>query len=314
MASILQSVHSAEFPEERYAPPRDLATSYRSTVQRGREAMAGSRAVICGLARNIGGLLPLTIARIERLGRMFADYRVFLYENDSTDDTPRQLAQWAALNPRVAVVSETCHKPRHASVRSLGRAADMAAYRHRCQEEVAARWPDFDIACVVDTDLPDGWSYDGVAHSFGSGEWDFVGSYGIIYQRQKLIPSKALHYDVWAFRSLGDFEPIETLAGNQLAWRRGEELVPVNSCFGGLGLYRMPAWLSARYRGGDCEHVPLHREMRERGYGRIYLNPSQIALYGRKQKRFDGLVLSVDRLVRRWLGASRKGALVHAAG
>src|SRR5262245_2857704 len=314
MASILQSVLTADFPEEHFPPRRDRAAAYRSAVLRGRARMAGSRVVICGLARNVERFLPLTIVRIERLGRMFSDYRVFIYENDSTDATPRQLVQWAAANPRVVAVSETCHRPRHPAVRSLTRAADMAAYRDRCQSEVARRWPDFDYACVVDTDLPDGWSYDGVAHSCGSGEWDFVGSYGIIYQRQRLIPSKALHYDVWAFRSLGDFEPIETLAGNQLAWRRGEELVPVNSCFGGLGLYRMPAWLSARYRGGDCEHVPLHREMRERGYGRIYLNPSQIALYGRKQKRFDGLVLSVDRLVRRWLGASRKGALVHAAG
>jgi len=298
MASILQSVHTAEFPEGRFAPRCELATAYQTAVERGLRAMAGSRGVICGLARNISGLLPLTLARIERLGRMFADYRVFLYENDSTDDTPRQLAQWAALNRRVVAVSETRHKPRHPSVRSLDRAADMAAYRRRCQQEVAARWPDFDYACVVDTDLPDGWSYDGVAHSFGSREWDFVGSYGIIYQRQRLIPSKALHYDVWAFRPLGSFEPLDGLAGNSLAWQRGEQFVPVNSCFGGLGLYRMPAWLAASYGGGDCEHVPLHREMRRLGFDRLFLNPSQIALYGRKRKRFDGLVLSVDRLLR----------------
>jgi hypothetical protein len=198
----------------------------------------------------------------------------------------------------VVVLSETRHKRRHPAVRSLERAADMAAYRDRVQAEVAARWPDFDVACVVDTDLPDGWSYDGVAHSFGSGEWDFVGSYGIIYQRQRLTLSRALHYDVWAFRPLESFQPLDSRAGNALAWRRGESLVPVNSCFGGLGLYRMPAWLAARYRGGDCEHVPLHREMRERGFGRLYLNPSQITLYGRKRKRFDGLVLGLDRFAR----------------
>jgi hypothetical protein len=74
-------------------------------------------------------------------------------------------------------------------------------------------------------------------------------------------------------------------------------LLPVYSCFGGLGLYRMPAWLSARYGGGDCEHVELHRSMRAASYGRQYLNPSQIALYGRKRKRFDGLALSVERMV-----------------
>jgi len=313
MSCILQLVPTADFPEERFAPRRERSAAYRAAVERGRAAMGRSRVAICGLARNVEAYLPLTIARIERLGRMFADYRVFIYENDSTDATPRQLAQWAASNRRVEVVSETRHLPRHPAVRSLERAADMAAYRDRCQCEVGRRWADFDYACVVDTDLPDGWSYDGIAHSFGCGEWDFVGSYGIIYQRQRLIPSRALHYDVWAYRPLGSFEPLETREGNLLAWRRGEALVPVNSCFGGLGLYRMPAWLSAQYRGSDCEHVPLHREMRERGYGRLFLNPSQIALYGRKRKRFDSLVLSVDRFVRRWFGASRYEVAAHVA-
>jgi hypothetical protein len=298
MACILQSVQTPDFPEQRFLPRRERAVAYREAVERGRGVMAGSRVVICGLARNIGRYLPLTIARIERLGRMFADYRVFLYENDSIDDTPAQLAQWTGRNRHVAVVSEVCHKRQHPSVRSLERAADMAAYRDRCQHEVANRWPDFDHVCVVDTDLPDGWSYDGVAHSFGSGEWDFVGSYGIIYQRQRLIPNKALHYDVWAFRPLGSFEPLDSRAGNDMSWRRGDALLPVNSCFGGLGLYRMPAWLAARYQGGDCEHVPLHREMRERGFSRLYLNPSQIALYGRKHKRFDGMMLGLDRVRR----------------
>jgi hypothetical protein len=58
----------------------------------------------------------------------------------------------------------------------------------------------------------------------------------------------------------------------------------------------MPAWLSAQYCGGDCEHVGLHREMRARGFDRQYLNPSQIVLYGRKQKRFDRALLAVERM------------------
>ena len=73
--------------------------------------------------------------------------------------------------------------------------------------------------------------------------------------------------------------------------------MPVHSCFGGIGLYRMEAWLAARYSGDDCEHVTLHRRMREAGYGRQFLNPSQIALYGRKERQFDGLMLGLGRMV-----------------
>lgn len=295
LATVRRSTRS-DFSEQRFPPAAARAEHYRRTVHRGRLEMARSRVVLCGLARNVADVLPLTIARIERLGEMFADYRVFLFENDSEDDTPGQIADWAAANDRVQYLSEACGRPRHESIRSLTRAADMAYYRNRCQEEVATRWSDFDFVCTLDTDVAEGFSYEGVAHSFGSQPWDFVGSNGIIDQRHRLT-LRTLHYDVWAFREQGEYEPIDGRAGNAMTFVRGEPLVPVYSCFGGLGLYRMAAWLSARYRGDDCEHVTLHRAMREAGYGRQYLNPSQIVHYGRKERQFDDLMLGLGNVM-----------------
>jgi hypothetical protein len=296
MPAAIPAPLCADFPEEQFPPAAWLADSYDEAVERGRRAMAGSRAVLCGLARNVGQILPLTMARLERLGAMFGDYRIFLYENDSEDDTPRQLAAWAAADRRVVIRSETRGLPRHPSIRSLSRAADMADYRNRCQEEIARRWSDFDYAIVIDTDLAEGFSYEGIAHSFGSQPWDFVGANGIVHARHRLA-LRALHYDVWAYRAEGDWEPLGGRTGNALLWTRGEPLVPVYSCFGGVGLYRMEAWLSARYGGEDCEHVTLHRAMRRAGFGRQFLNPSQIALYGRKEKQLDALLLGLGRMV-----------------
>lgn len=34
-----------------------------------------------------------------------------------------------------------------------------------------------------------------------------------------------------------------------------------------------------RYGGGDCKHVVLHGEMRQRGFDRLLMNPSQIVVY-----------------------------------
>lgn len=270
--------------------------SYHETVRQGRQLMADARIVLCGLARNVAHVLPLTRKRLEQTGRMFGDYRIFLYENDSDDNTPQQLADWAAANERMTFVSEYRGRRQHASVRCRNRAADMAEYRNRCQQEVAHRWSDFDYVCVVDTDLPGGWSYDGLAHSFGSQPWDFVGAYGII-QRRRHLTLRALHYDVWAFREHGDYAPLDGRAGNALSWSRGEPLVPVYSCFGGIGVYRMSAWLSASYTGDDCEHVTLHRAMREAGYGRQFMNPSQLAWYGRRARRFDNVFLGLGNFV-----------------
>lgn len=297
MAILLPSLsNAAEFPEHRFLPHAEAAESYEAAVEAGRMAMRESRAVICGLARNVATHLPRTIARIQRLGRMFAEYCVLVYENDSTDVTPALLNRWASRNHRVTVISERRGKKLHGSVRCPRRGDDMADYRNRLQREVQRRWADFDYACLLDMDLTGGFSYDGIAHSFGRQPWDAVGSYGILYQRQKRR-DLALHYDVWAFRRFGSYEEVDGCEGNLLAWRRGDDLLPVYSCFGGLGLYRMPAWLSSRYCGGDIEHVGLHREMRERGYGRQFLNPSQIVLYGRKTKGFDRALVAIDRVV-----------------
>ncbi len=258
--------------------------------------MADARIVFCGLARNVADILPLTRTRLERTGALFRDYRIFLYENDSHDCTSRLLADWHSANSRMSFRSDGLGRPQHPSIRCLNRAADMAEYRNRCQQEVAERWSDFDFVCVVDTDLLGGWSDEGLAHSFGSQPWDFVGAYGTINRRRHLT-LKALHYDVWAYREFGDYTPVDGRVGNALSWNCGEPLVPVYSCFGGLGVYLMPAWLSARYSGEDCEHVTLHRSMRAAGYGRQFLNPSQRTCYGRKPRRFDSLLLPLGRAI-----------------
>jgi hypothetical protein len=296
MTIVFPPLQKAAFPEHRFLPRENTAESYQATVESGRLAMSQSRAVLCGLARNVAAHLPRTIARIERLGSLLGDYRVLIYENDSTDGTPAILKRWAHRNDRVTVVSQRRGKQQYGSVRCPRRGDDMADYRNRCQSIVADRWSDFDYACLLDMDLAGGFSYDGIAHSFGSQNWDAVGSYGIIYHRHRRNLHRGLHYDVWAFRRYGSYEEVDGTEGNLMSWRRGDPLLPVYSCFGGLALYRMPAWLSAQYAGGDCEHVALHRQMRENGYGRQYLNPSQIVLYGRRMKRFDRALLALDHV------------------
>jgi hypothetical protein len=71
------------FDESSFAPAESLRDSYRRCVARGYQRMHSLRAVIAGLARNIEPILPATISRIARLGSLFADFRVVIYENDT---------------------------------------------------------------------------------------------------------------------------------------------------------------------------------------------------------------------------------------
>jgi hypothetical protein len=151
----------------------------------------------------------------------------------------------------------------------------LAEYRNYCLDEIRLRFPDFDAVMVMDTDLVGGISLNGVANTFGSPNWDFMGAKGIYSE-----PGKRgwVHYDSWAFRKRGEWKAPG-------AWFDywvppvGDEPVPVNSCFGGCGIYRMDAILSSYYDSFDCEHVCLHHSMIEKGFDRLFLNPGLVAIH-----------------------------------
>lgn len=268
--------------------------------------MSSKRVVLGGLARDLGGVIETTIARMERLGRLFADYRVVIYENDSRDNTRQRLSDWMRVNSRVLVVTEDLNSPVNQSDRSLARAERMAYYRRQCHREICQRYSDFDNVILIDMDLEGGWSYDGVANTFGKNDWDFVGSNGVIYRRRGLELNRLVHFDAWAFRQDEDFTPMTTAEVNAITYSRGESLVPLTSCFGGLGVYRMPAYAAGEYDNGtDIEHVPFHRSMRESGFGRIFLNPSQMVLYGRRYRTYDAIATRICR----WRDRDRKSVV-----
>ncbi len=281
---------SSEFPEYAFPVSQEHAALYAERVECGRQRMRSSRVVIAGIVRNAIDVLPLTIDRIERLAKLFADYRVVVYENDSVDGTQELLTAWAAGVPQVTVRSEVLGSPVSPSIRCELRGDRMAAYRNCYHRLIASRFADFDHVIVLDLDLPGGWSNDGISNTFGCDNWDFVGSNGRILQWARWRLNAWLHFDAWAFRRFGSFDPMGTREVNDYIWRRGEPLVPVYSCFGGLGIYRMPAFLAGRYDGGDCEHVTMHRSMREAGFDRIFLNPSQLVFYGRKARSLEQFV------------------------
>jgi hypothetical protein len=286
-----------EFNESQFSPRPELRDQYDASVAEGYEQMRRSRVVIAGLARDIEYILPQTIERIERLGSLFSDYRIVMYENDSSDQTLPLLTRWRDRNARVAIVSEQRDDPINLPSRCLTRAARMAYYRGECHRVIMESYSRFDHVVLVDTDLMGGWSYEGVAHTFGQRGWDFVGAYGIIYRRRWLNPNAVSHYDAWAFRTDRHFTPLTTKHVNRMVFHRGEPMQRVYSCFGGLGIYRMPAYLAGRYDGSDVEHVAFHRVLHARGFDKTFLNPSLITVYGRKHRSLDVWAGRIIRLL-----------------
>lgn len=254
----------ADFPESAFACEPALRDAYGLRVGRGRDRMAGLSAVFCGVCHDVRHFLPRLAARVEKLGGLFRDYRVVLVAGESTDATAEYLADWRAADPRVEVLAAPPGPSREG-----GR---MARWRNLYRDRVAAAYPDFDHALVVDADAAGGWSYDGVAHTFGAGGWDFVGSSGLA--RAPAVAGEGPRYR--------RHDPRSTVAGAGAPEgpARGGPLVPVESCFGGLGIYRMACLRAASYGGDDGrEHDEFHARLRRAGLGRLFLNPSQIVLH-----------------------------------
>ncbi len=290
------------FNEAQFPPDEAARVQYLQDVAKGYSVAKQRRVVIAGLARDLAHILPATIARIERLGSLFQDYRVVVYENDSVDATRTILQDWAQRNCRVQPVCEDRTDPVNQPTRCLDRAARMAYYRSQCQSTIREHYADFDHVILVDMDLDGGWSYDGMAHTLAQTDWDFVGAYGIILRRERLTPNVILHYDAWAFRNDAQFTPLTTRQVNVMRYQRGQALQPVHSCFGGLGIYQMPVYLAGQYDGTDVEHVAFHKDLYQKGFRKIFLNPNLIVVYGRKHRTWDQRLKPVIRVWERIQG------------
>lgn len=244
-------------------------------------AAARSKVAIVGLARDIVGILPKSIDRINTLAGHFAGWKAFVVENDSTDGTKNVLRQWAMDDPEHVVVEMVDNGRQHLHGFERERVVALAEYRNRCRDLVQEHYPEAEYVMVVDLDAWGGWSIHGVLNGIGwlsrNDKAACMASVSLFKHAGTLIDGKApwAHYDNWAYRWLG-WSP--RIGPWFTFWvpPAGAPPIEVNSAFGGLGIYKTQPYLEAEYSGsnGDCEHVNFHRMMKDKGW-QVYLNPSQ---------------------------------------
>lgn len=248
----------------------------------GRQRMRSARVVFCALARELGPVLTRTIGRIERTASAFLDYRVIVVENDSRDLTRPRLRQWAYANPRVHLITMNLGSRRFGPTRERERTELLTHCREKYHAYVREHYGYADYVIVLDTDLNAGWCHAGLETSFAHSEWGAIASNGLVFvpvrYEGRVLAHRQVHYDSWAFRLRSHPEAMKNRPINALNMAPGPHLVPVLSAFGGLAVYTMAAFLSSRYYGDDCEHVPFHAGMRMMGHA-VFLNPNQLVFY-----------------------------------
>lgn len=236
-------------------------------LKEGYSLMKNSKVIICGITRDNIKRFPLI--QIERTGRLFNDYRVVVFENDSTDGTKELLAKWKQDNNRVNVISKDFGITKRPSISFLAMA------RNKYLDYIFYHdFSGFDYVLMIDLDM-DSWNLDGLANSFTYlDRYDVIAANGIL--------NDIAMYDAFAFRS-------EQFPHNHRApeyWSKivkdiqkhycqGSNPIPVYSAFGGMAIYKKKILEPVRYLSvdEDCEHVYLHKTIRNNG-GKIVMNPS----------------------------------------
>lgn len=256
--------------------------------------------VVCSIVRNAERGLRRNIPVIRELCTRFRDYRVVVFENDSRDGTVGRLQAWAADDPKVTVFCSTLGIrtiPSQEEVTcnpffSRSRIVKMAGFRNQYLAYIEKQGWNPDLLMVVDLDV-DRLDLSYILTSFGdTPEWDAVTAYGY-----SLSPRLTWRYhDTYALVEEGmedvpqTEESIKSASYRFGKMRPTDSWVPVFSAFGGLAIYRYECIRGLRYQCLDnadprvavrCEHFSLYRQMRERGYTRVYINPAMRLKYQR---------------------------------
>ncbi len=249
-----------------------------------------SKVIIATLLRDVNKNIPAIIKKAEAVGKLFADYRILIVENDSSDGTRRK------NNPKVTLLGCGLNVPKcsvdFAKIKTdghginRGRIDKMTHLRNiiltyiKNENELKT----FDYTIVWDLDVV-GTSYlDGIANSIGHfserKDANVISSYGV-YKWVYLL----LYYDTYAHIDHGDKFELkqkkihDIKKGLGTKGYRGDDLVSVVSSFGGLAIYRTSVLLRpdvyydlSPTENIECEHVRLHRRI---GAG-VFMNPSMI--------------------------------------
>jgi len=253
------------------------------------------RCVIIGCAKSVAAHLQSTLAQIDAIRSLWASAAVVIAENGSTDSTKQLLAAYAA-KPQTHILTLDAEANPISS-----RTERLALVRNKILNFVHETYPTFDYVLSVDLDgILDGFKPSGLVDlfkSFPTDTWDGVfanvgGKYYDIWALRR--PDLGLTYDCWdMIRHLQLEGGVSRADAKQTCVTQFQtvikptpaRLIPVDSAFGGLGLYRLAATRGCTYVGRTqecscqrfaafnqtmcapetCEHVAFHRDMVHKG-------------------------------------------------
>jgi hypothetical protein len=270
-------------PEDFWEIEPKYRESYDERTNAGVQEAAKSKIAIVAIARNAMPYLKNTLALVDEMAARFRQAVMYVYENDSADNTAEALDEFATRQ-WVSVEHATLKRDDYRGFEPE-RTVRLAEYRNRCRDWVEENAQDADYVCVLDVDPHGGFSVDGVFNSIGwlrekragSPHPGGMASYSLLL-REENGEVRLAQYDAWAARLNWWEDRRNPQWFHLLLPPAASPPILFNSAFGGLAVYTREAYLAGRYSGvgaegtPDCEHVAFHYALSKAGYG-LYLNP-----------------------------------------
>lgn len=280
---------------------------YDNKINNGMNRVSNKTIVFVGMCRNVEKVINKNLNMFEELGKYFKDYRIVLFENDSTDTT-RQIINNRKNNK--IILLECCDMGNcgcnlgtinlyEYGATSKKRMEKMALFRNRYLNYIKKNLWHFDYCLMLDMDMEGTFNFDGFFLNFDLDEWDMICINGYMMM-VGTFGNMSLTYDSLAYAKNGkDMEYCKNnslgmmdlqknyVKMNYLIHKSKEYMIPIKSGFNGSAIYKMKSLINSSYNGNFCcEHVGLHSNMINKGYNKIFMNKLWIGHFG-KQGPFD---------------------------
>lgn len=236
------------------------------------------KVLICGVCKNVASSLHITKQIIEKIGSLFEDYKIIVYENNSTDNTVAFLRNWENQNSKVNITSEFIdlalletiiinrqyeNKP---NMVDLFKPEAIAIARNKALDiAMSSEYNAYEYIIWIDMDFKYEPDYDAFKEVFEKkSEWDAVFAYGIAPNNE--------YWDWYALRDAKDPLGPELLGwdwytSKVLSCKKTDSWHSVYSAFGGCGIYKKSSIIGCKYSGlvtKDMEDV--YKNIIEQGF------------------------------------------------
>lgn len=269
-------------------------------IGNGLKLLSDSNIVICGIVRDCEKNLARNIKKIDKLCDYAKNYQVYIYENDSQDKTKAVLESWAERRRNVKISINEINSgntiPNQSETKynkyySFSRISKMCQFRNNYMQFIKNNCKDIDFVIIVDLDVSH-ISLEGIVDSFNQNQyWDVITANGWSTSSN----FRKRYHDTYALVEWGleqETTTEEIISLNQKKWsflKKGIPLMKVYSAYGGLAIYRYEAIVGLEYKiyynlndnrvQVKNEHFGLHKQIYERGFTNLYINPSMEIKY-----------------------------------